>query len=83
MLISDQNNLKEAERRACIEIEALHEMIDGRDADIARLTKANASMVEVCKHYANQYCEGWCKESGGIFPDCGGCPARAVLEQPI
>ena len=33
------------------------------------------------KYYADQYCEGWCKDSlpNAFFNDCGGCRARLVL----
>lgn len=34
---------------------------------------------EALEYYATEYCEGWCSESDGIFPDCGGCKARAAL----
>lgn len=33
------------------------------------------------KHYANTFCEGWCKESGEAFADCAGCLARQTLEK--
>jgi Lar family restriction alleviation protein len=35
------------------------------------------------KHYAEQYCEGWCKDSppSASFDDCGGCRARLALAQ--
>lgn len=46
MLISDPSNLKEAERRALLEMEAMHEMIDGRDKDIARLRQALTAVVD-------------------------------------
>lgn len=38
-----------------------------------------AELLEALKHYADTYCEGWCKESCGSFDDCGGCRARAAI----
>jgi hypothetical protein len=35
--------------------------------------------LAVLAHYAEHYCEGWCKENGGYFDDCGGCPARRAI----
>jgi hypothetical protein len=34
------------------------------------------------RHYAQNYCEDWCKDSppNAVFDDCGGCRARAVLQ---
>lgn len=42
---------------------------------------------EALEHYADQYCEGWCKDAPAKahFDDCGGCKARlaiAALPQP-
>lgn len=33
------------------------------------------------QRYAEQYCEGWCKDNppNAIFSDCGGCLARITL----
>ena len=35
----------------------------------------------VLRHYADTYCEGWCKDapSDANFTDCGGCRARLAL----
>lgn len=44
-------------------------------------TIADGGVREALEHYAEQYCEGWCKEAGGSFEDCGGCKARAALAQ--
>lgn len=37
----------------------------------------------VLAHYAEHYCEGWCKENGGYFDDCGGCPARRAIHRSV
>jgi hypothetical protein len=46
---------------------------------VRRLHALNGELLEVLKHYADTYCEGWCKESCGSFNDCGGCKARATI----
>lgn len=46
MLISDPDNLKEANRLAYIEMEALHEIIDGRDKEIALFRQALTALVD-------------------------------------
>jgi hypothetical protein len=48
-------------------------------AELRRLHAVNQELLEVLKHYADTYCEGWCKESCGSFDDCGGCKARAAI----
>ena len=47
--------------------------------ELRRLHQVNAELLEALKHYSNTYCEGWCKENGGSFDDCGGCKARAAI----
>jgi hypothetical protein len=47
--------------------------------ELATLRAENARLREALGHYADTYCEGWCKEAGGTFDDCGGCHARAAL----
>lgn len=36
---------------------------------------------DALEFYAQNYCEGWCKDSPSIasFEDCGGCRARRAL----
>jgi hypothetical protein len=46
---------------------------------VRRLSAVNRELLEALKHYADTYCEGWCKESCGSFDDCGGCKARAAI----
>lgn len=41
--------------------------------------RQDVDLTDALKYYADTYCEGWCKENGGTFEDCGGCKARAVL----
>jgi hypothetical protein len=48
-------------------------------AELRRLHAVNQELLEALKHYADTYCEGWCKESCGSFDDCGGCKARAAI----
>lgn len=40
--------------------------------------------LKALRHYADQYCEGWCKDApvNANFDDCGGCRARLVLPAP-
>lgn len=40
-----------------------------------------AALEGALEHYADQYCEGWCKDAPpqANFDDCGGCRARAAL----
>lgn len=47
--------------------------------ELCRLHSVNADLLEALNHIAETYCEGWCKESGGSFDDCGGCKARAAI----
>ena len=50
-----------------------------RDYTHSRLSASNAA--ETLRHYADQYCEGWCKDApaNANFDDCGGCRARLAL----
>lgn len=41
---------------------------------------AGGGAIAVLQHYAEQFCEGWCKENGGDFADCAGCKARCFVE---
>jgi hypothetical protein len=43
--------------------------------------QSDPHLIEALKHYADIYCEGWCKDapSHAQFNDCGGCKARAAL----
>lgn len=50
-------------------------------AEADRLRAENARLRAALDNYAHHYCEGWCKELDGTFPDCGGCEARAALAQ--
>ena len=39
-------------------------------------------IVSVLEHYADQYCEGWCKDApANVSWDCGGCKARIALDE--
>ena len=48
-------------------------------AFIVRACNNHHELVKALEFYADQYCEGWCKEFGGYFDDCGGCHARHAL----
>lgn len=39
------------------------------------------AITSALRHYANTYCEGWCKDApaNSNFDDCGGCRARLAL----
>lgn len=45
----------------------------------AKLIVTAPEMLSALQKYEHDYCEGWCKENGGSFSDCGGCAARAVV----
>jgi hypothetical protein len=44
----------------------------------------SAGNGDVLRHYADTYCEGWCKDApaNANFDDCGGCRARLALNEP-
>jgi len=54
-------------------------------ASLAKADRILASHADplrrALEHYADQYCEGWCEQSGDCanFDDCGGCLARRTL----
>jgi hypothetical protein len=47
---------------------------------VADLEQRSAGLEETLQHYADQFCEGWCKDNGGQFEDCAGCRARTAIE---
>ncbi len=51
------------------------------DMSDASNPSSSGSVDAVLKHYAEQYCEGWCKDNPpeANFDDCGGCRARLAL----
>lgn len=53
--------------------------LSARREENATLTARIEKLEVVLRDHANLYCEGWCKEGGGYFDDCSGCPARAAL----
>lgn len=53
---------------------------EDRLLDSVAVKNENERLRGALSHYATQYCEGWCKENGGLFEDCGGCLARAALD---
>ena len=58
---------------ACAGIEEAADTITALLADVARKDAA-------LRHYAKQYCEGWCDGAVEQWSDCGGCLARAALK---
>jgi hypothetical protein len=56
---------------------------DGRPGNVAVIRAepvgALPLLLQTLRYYADTYCEGWCKENGGTFDDCGGCPARDAI----
>jgi hypothetical protein len=71
----EEARLETARRFASLQEQAVR---DGNE--ITRLGTRAEEARKTLEHYADQYCEGWCKEVGGFFDDCGGCPARRNLE---
>lgn len=76
-------------RRAVSEITRLRPYVDAFRREETRADKLGQEIddlraqLEAARkalgHYAEQYCEGWCKDapSNATFDDCDGCKARA------
>jgi hypothetical protein len=59
------------------EIQAIQGQLQAMDAQ----RSSPVSVEDVLKHYAKDYCEGWCRDVApeANFHDCGGCRARLAL----
>lgn len=66
--------------RVIASVNPLSEFSREQEVEATRLIAAALVLLTVCDQYAEQYCEGWCRESGGSFTDCGGCKARLAAE---